>query len=221
MAADLLQLHSPSLHSPTIRTIASPYRPLPSNHLTNRPFHFPTCTPQQIPSLHHHSHKTPQPTAENHSRPLQLLIPTAHLSSRITIIGEYGPRSSQLVHSASEKTKVRSVLSGALVSTLMALAKTNLNIIANEVPVYSVVLEYLLPIAIHLLLFRADLRRILQSIGVLLLVFLLGSDLSSVRRTDPMIATSEQLDLRWMDGMEVGSSWLGEAFLVLLLQLPL
>ncbi|XP_058112582.1 uncharacterized protein LOC131255781 isoform X3 [Magnolia sinica] len=74
-----------------------------------------------------------------------------------------------------EKTKVRSALSGALVSTLVALATTNLSIIASEVPVYSDVLEYLLPIAIHLLLFRADLRRILQSIGALLLVFLLGS----------------------------------------------
>ncbi|XP_058112523.1 uncharacterized protein LOC131255738 isoform X1 [Magnolia sinica] len=54
---------------------------------------------------------------------------------------------------------------------------TNLSIIASEVPVYSVVLEYLLAVAVHLLLFRADLCRILQSIGTLLLVFLLGSGL--------------------------------------------
>ncbi|XP_058112585.1 uncharacterized protein LOC131255787 [Magnolia sinica] len=77
----------------------------------------------------------------------------------------------------SEKTKVRSALSCALVSTLVALATINLSIIASEVPVYSVVLEYLLPVAVHLLLFRADLRRILQSIGTLLLVFWLGSGL--------------------------------------------
>ncbi|XP_058112542.1 uncharacterized protein LOC131255752 [Magnolia sinica] len=64
-----------------------------------------------------------------------------------------------------EKTKVRSALSGALVSTLVALATTMLSIIASEVPVYYVVLEYLLPIAVHLLLFRADLRHILQSTG--------------------------------------------------------
>ncbi|XP_058113352.1 uncharacterized protein LOC131256493 [Magnolia sinica] len=82
MAADLSKLHSPTLHGPTIRTIASPYPPSPSNHLSNRPFHFPTFTPRQIPSLHHHSHKTPRPGAEDHSRPLQHLIPTAHLSSR-------------------------------------------------------------------------------------------------------------------------------------------
>jgi uncharacterized membrane protein len=37
------------------------------------------------------------------------------------------------------------------------------------------VLEYLLPLAVPLLLYTADLRRVLRSTGALLLAFLLGS----------------------------------------------
>eukprot|EP00268_Persea_americana_P012633 TRINITY_DN15387_c0_g1_i1.p1 TRINITY_DN15387_c0_g1~~TRINITY_DN15387_c0_g1_i1.p1 ORF type:complete len:480 (+),score=75.16 TRINITY_DN15387_c0_g1_i1:111-1442(+) len=75
----------------------------------------------------------------------------------------------------SEKTKVGSALSGALVSILVGLAASNLGIIACEAPAYSIVMEYLLPIAVPLLLFRADLRRVVRSTGMLLLAFLLGS----------------------------------------------
>ncbi|RWR87844.1 DUF819 domain-containing protein [Cinnamomum micranthum f. kanehirae] len=75
----------------------------------------------------------------------------------------------------SEKTKVGSALSGALVSTLVGLAASNLGIIACDAPAYSIVMEYLLPIAVPLLLFRADLRRVVRSTGMLLLAFLLGS----------------------------------------------
>lgn len=67
------------------------------------------------------------------------------------------------------------MLSGALVSTLVALAASNLGIISCEAPAYSVVLGYLLPLAVPLLLFRADLRRVVKSTGMLLLAFLLGS----------------------------------------------
>jgi uncharacterized membrane protein len=62
-----------------------------------------------------------------------------------------------------------------LTSTLVALAASNLGIIANEASAYSVVLEFLLPMAVPLLLFRADLRRVIKSTGTLLLAFLIGS----------------------------------------------
>ncbi|KAF8008733.1 hypothetical protein BT93_K2398 [Corymbia citriodora subsp. variegata] len=75
----------------------------------------------------------------------------------------------------SEKTKIGSSLSGALVSTLVGLAASNLGILSCEAPAYKVVLEFLLPLAVPLLLFRADLRRVIQSTGKLLLAFLLGS----------------------------------------------
>ncbi|CAA3031588.1 uncharacterized membrane -like isoform X1 [Olea europaea subsp. europaea] len=75
----------------------------------------------------------------------------------------------------SEKTKIGSALSGALVSTLVGLAASNLGIIASEAPAYNVVLNFLLPLAVPLLLYRADMRRVIRSTGTLLLAFLLGS----------------------------------------------
>ncbi|GAB4858306.1 hypothetical protein Ancab_009779 [Ancistrocladus abbreviatus] len=80
----------------------------------------------------------------------------------------------------SEKTKVGSALSGALVSTLVGLAASNLGLIACEAPAYSVVLEFLLPLAVPLLLFRADMRQVIQSTGTLLLAFLIGSVATTV-----------------------------------------
>ncbi|XP_050223309.1 uncharacterized protein LOC126673271 [Mercurialis annua] len=80
----------------------------------------------------------------------------------------------------SEKTTIGSALSGALVSTLIGLAASNLGIISCESPAYAVVLEFLLPLAVPLLLFRADLRRVIKSTGTLLLAFLLGSVATTV-----------------------------------------
>ncbi|XP_011043859.1 PREDICTED: uncharacterized protein LOC105139195 isoform X1 [Populus euphratica] len=80
----------------------------------------------------------------------------------------------------SERTKIGSALSGALVSTLVGLAASNLGIISCESPAYSTVLKFLLPLAVPLLLFRADLRRVIQSTGTLLLAFLLGSVATTV-----------------------------------------
>ncbi|KAL0299565.1 UNVERIFIED_CONTAM: putative membrane protein YjcL [Sesamum radiatum] len=80
----------------------------------------------------------------------------------------------------SEKTKIGSALSGALMSILVGLAASNLGIIASEAPAYKVVLEFLLPLAVPLLLYRADMRRIIRSTGTLLLAFLLGSVATTV-----------------------------------------
>ncbi|KAK8703362.1 hypothetical protein V6N13_021680 [Hibiscus sabdariffa] len=76
----------------------------------------------------------------------------------------------------SEKTKIGSMVSAALVSTLVGLAASNLGIIPFEAPAYSLFMRFLLPLAVPLLLFRADLRRVLRSTGTLLLAFLLGSE---------------------------------------------
>ncbi|VVB17416.1 unnamed protein product [Arabis nemorensis] len=75
----------------------------------------------------------------------------------------------------SEKTKIGSMVSGALTSTLLGLAASNLGLIPFETPSYSFFMEFLLPHTIPLLLFRADLRRIIRSTGSLLLAFLIGS----------------------------------------------
>ncbi|EFJ09588.1 hypothetical protein SELMODRAFT_44166, partial [Selaginella moellendorffii] len=76
---------------------------------------------------------------------------------------------------SERSTKWGSALSGALVSTLFALLASNLGILATESSVYGTVNAFLLPLAIPLLLFSADMKRVLTSTGRLLLVFLLGS----------------------------------------------
>ena len=76
---------------------------------------------------------------------------------------------------SEKRTPVGKALSGALVSVLLGLAASSAGVVAADTPAYRVVLEYLLPLAIPLLLFRADLRRVLRSTGALLLAFLLGS----------------------------------------------
>lgn len=75
----------------------------------------------------------------------------------------------------SEKTKIGSALSGALVSTLVALAASNLGLVAHEASAYQVVNQYLLPLAVPLLLYTADLRRVIALTGRLLIAFCLGS----------------------------------------------
>ncbi|RZC79198.1 hypothetical protein C5167_003399 [Papaver somniferum] len=88
----------------------------------------------------------------------------------------------------SEKTKWGSTLSGAVVSTLVGLTASNVGIISFEAPTYSVVMEYLLPLAVPLLLFKADLRQVVHSTGALLFAFLLGSAVN-------FVAVSEALGL--------------------------
>ncbi|KAJ3693996.1 hypothetical protein LUZ60_009476 [Juncus effusus] len=80
----------------------------------------------------------------------------------------------------SEKTRVGSALSGALVSTLIGLAASSVGLVASDSPSYKIVLDYLLPLSIPLLLFSADLRRVLKSTGTLLLAFLVGSVATTV-----------------------------------------
>lgn len=60
-------------------------------------------------------------------------------------------------------------------SILVCLAASNLGILSVEAPAYGLVLKFLLPLAIPLLLFRADLRRVISSTGALLFPFLIGS----------------------------------------------
>lgn len=76
----------------------------------------------------------------------------------------------------SEKaTQWGSMLSGALVSTLVGLTASNMGLIATEAPAYLIVNQYLLPLSVPLLLLKADLRVVVVSTGRLLLAFCLGS----------------------------------------------
>lgn len=75
----------------------------------------------------------------------------------------------------SEKTKIGSMVSAALVSTLVGLVASNMGIIPYDSPAYSVVFKFLLPLTVPLLLFKADLHQVIKSTGRLLCAFSLGS----------------------------------------------
>lgn len=75
----------------------------------------------------------------------------------------------------AEKTKWGRELSGALIATLCGLLLSNVGVIAADAPQYAIVNGYLLPLAIPMLLFSADLQRVIRDTGQLLPVFVVGA----------------------------------------------
>lgn len=75
----------------------------------------------------------------------------------------------------SENTKIGSAISGCVTSILVGLTASSLGIVGSNAPAYSTVMEFLLPLIVPLMLFRADLCRVIKSTGTLLLAFLIGS----------------------------------------------
>jgi uncharacterized membrane protein len=65
--------------------------------------------------------------------------------------------------------------SGVMLLITAAIILANLRIIPTVAPVYDVVWDYLVPIAIPLLLFEADLKRIVRESGPTLIAFMIGS----------------------------------------------
>jgi uncharacterized membrane protein len=75
----------------------------------------------------------------------------------------------------AEKTKWGARLSAAIIAILGTFVLSNLSIIPTSAPVYDVVWSYLVPLAIPLLLFQADLRKILRETGPTLIAFMMGA----------------------------------------------
>lgn len=75
----------------------------------------------------------------------------------------------------AEGTRWGSKLSGAVIAIGVTFTLSNLRLIPVEAPAYSMVWSYLVPLAIPLLLFQADLRRIIREAGPTLLAFLAGA----------------------------------------------
>ena len=75
----------------------------------------------------------------------------------------------------AEQTRAGRKLSGCVITMGCTFALSNLGVIpAADVPAYDVVWGYLVPLAIPLLLLRADLRRILREAGPTLAAFVIG-----------------------------------------------
>jgi len=64
---------------------------------------------------------------------------------------------------------------GVMILIAAAIALANLRIIPTAAPAYDVVWDYLVPIAIPLLLLQADLKRIIKESGPTLIAFVIGS----------------------------------------------
>ncbi|RLA25642.1 MAG: hypothetical protein DRQ63_09410, partial [Gammaproteobacteria bacterium] len=65
--------------------------------------------------------------------------------------------------------------SGVMWLMAMTFVLANLRIIPSTAPAYDAVWNYLVPIAIPLLLFEADLKRIVRESGPTLIAFIIGS----------------------------------------------
>lgn len=75
----------------------------------------------------------------------------------------------------AERTAWGAKLSGAVVAIGTTFVLSNLRVIPADAPVYDAVWSYLVPLAIPLLLFRADLRRIIREAGPTLIAFAAGA----------------------------------------------
>lgn len=65
--------------------------------------------------------------------------------------------------------------SGVMLLMTVAIVLSNLKVIPTDAPAYDAVWDYLVPIAIPLLLFAADLKRIVSESGPTLIAFIIGS----------------------------------------------
>lgn len=75
----------------------------------------------------------------------------------------------------AEKSKIGSKLSAVVIAIISAFILSNLSIIPTEAPAYDMVWSYLVPLAIPLLLFKADLRKIIREAGPTLIAFFFGA----------------------------------------------
>ncbi len=74
-----------------------------------------------------------------------------------------------------ERTRWGQRVSGYAICILAAIALSNLRVIPIDAPVYDVIWETFVPLAIPLLLFKADLRRVIRESGPTLLAFGVGA----------------------------------------------
>ncbi len=74
-----------------------------------------------------------------------------------------------------EKTKFGATVSSVVIIIVVAIVLSNLSIIPKAAPAYDLIGGFLLPLAIPLLLFKADLRRIIPETKGMLIAFMFGT----------------------------------------------
>ena len=105
-----------------------------------------------------------------------------------------------------QRFKWAAKLTGAIIGLLGALILSNLYIIPTEAPTYDAVWNYVVPLAIPLLLFQANLKKIWNESGRMLIIFLISSIGTVVGVTLAFFALKNFIpDLDKIGGMETGS----------------
>lgn len=74
----------------------------------------------------------------------------------------------------AERTRIGGRLSAALVTMLVTFGLSNLGVIPSDAPLYAMIWTYVVPIAIPLLLFHADVRKLVRLSGPMLLAYGIG-----------------------------------------------
>ncbi|MCC2248472.1 DUF819 family protein [Virgibacillus sp. AGTR] len=74
-----------------------------------------------------------------------------------------------------QKYKWASKVTGAIIALVGAMVLVNINVIPSQAPAYDAVWSYVVPLAIPLLLFQANLKKIWNESGRMLLLFLISS----------------------------------------------
>ncbi|EOD01793.1 DUF819 domain-containing protein [Caldisalinibacter kiritimatiensis] len=74
-----------------------------------------------------------------------------------------------------QKYKWASKVTGAIIALIGAMVLANLNVIPTSAPAYDQVWTYVVPLAIPLLLFKADVRKIWKESGRVLIIFLISA----------------------------------------------
>jgi len=75
----------------------------------------------------------------------------------------------------AEKTKIGAKLSAVVIAIIIAFILSNISVIPTQAPAYDMVWSYLVPLAIPLLLFKANLRKIIKEAGPTLIAFVFGA----------------------------------------------
>ncbi|GGH77831.1 putative membrane protein [Pullulanibacillus pueri] len=105
-----------------------------------------------------------------------------------------------------QRFKWAAKLTGAIIALLGALILSNLYIIPTDAPTYDAVWNYVIPLAIPLLLFQANLRKIWNESGRMLIIFLISSIGTVVGVTLSFFFLKNAIpDLDKIAGMETGS----------------
>lgn len=107
-----------------------------------------------------------------------------------------------------EKTRLGQLMSGVILVIIAGLALANLRVIPFAAPLYDLVWDYAVPLAIPLLLFKADLRRLLPETGPLLLSFAvaIAGTLAGVAAGVQLIALGPETP---KIAATLGASWIG------------